>query len=192
MPTPIFNGLILDLSKQIFDQRSAIGESDANHDYTEALLALALNRGVRDFLTALIEKETVETIVKAVPEYVSEGSIVMLGGIGDMPSDAIKGLRVVYPIVGSELLAIYTSPEKWYALRTDYNKEETTGNARWTEFSRQVRIWGANPVSITYLYIKNHIDIVINDSTDLLLNQRYFNQLLDIASAYIEKLTPVK
>lgn len=191
MPSPIFDSLIIDLSKQIFDPRSAIGEPDANYDYPEVLLVLALNRGCRDFLTALIEKETVENIVKAVPEYVVEVGLAPAGGIVDMPTDAIKGISIRNV---NNKVAIYTPPEKWHALAFgEYNEEEagTTDNPRWTEFDKQIRMTNS-PASINYLYVKTHADLSANGATDISLNQRFHNQLLDLATAYILKLSPVK
>lgn len=195
MLTPVFNSLVLDLSKQVFDARAAIGESDANHDYPESLLVLALNRGCRDFLNALVEKESTETIIKAVPEYIKEVALPFLGGLATRPSDAIKGLTLKASVTGGEALCVWIPPDKFYATDLAYNPEET-GNSlhpRWTEYGQpmQVKLSGLSPFSGTYLYIKTHDDIVPNVSNDILLNQRFHNQLLDLASAYIEKLSPV-
>lgn len=188
------NDLVLDLSKMLFDQRSAIGESDANHDYTQALLVLAINRAVRDLLNALYEKEDVDGIIKAMPEYVTDTALTPISLQADMPTDAYKGisLKAWIPAGGDEVLAIYVSPDKWYAVQEGYNTEEVGNNTypRWTEYDRIIRLNGIDSPQITYQYIKNYTDIAIGGN--ITVNAKYYNQILDLAYAFIMKLSPIQ
>lgn len=186
------NSLVLDLSRMILDQRTAIGESDANHDYPEALLVLAINRAVRDLFTALFDKESTENIIKIMPSLVKEVGVPLIGGQGAMPSDAHKGITIKASVAGGEVLGIYITPEKWYAIQEGYNSEEfgTSEYPRWTEFDRIIRLSGLSPADITYLYIKNYTAVAINGNIDI--EDRYYNQILDLAYAFIMKLTPIQ
>jgi len=188
------NDLILDLSKMLFDQRTVIlpPNTASNHDYSQELLLLAINRGVRDLLNALYEKETTANIVKAMPEFVVEEDLGFLNGEADMPTTAYKGIALKGTIGSVLMIGIPTPPDKWYSILQGYNQEEV-GDAkgfRWTEYNRIVRgNQGAN-IICQYQYLKNYTDVAISGNIDV--NAKYYNQILDLAYAFIMKLSPIQ
>lgn len=190
MPTPFLEENVLELSRWVQDERLGIGENDAEHDFSEATLVSAINRAVRILMNMIIEKEADRNkLAEALNEYVKEGGIAMTGGIGTMPSDALKGLSVCSDIS----YAVYTNPLDWYATRLGTNPEEQGSDVepRWTEFGREVRVQNFSPPSISYLYIEKHQYVNLGDTNDLKINDRFQNELLEIAQKLIEKVAPI-
>jgi len=202
MPTPFLEENVLELSRWLQDERLGIGENDAEHDFSEALLVSAINRAVRILLNMIIEKETDENkLSDALNEYIKEekGIHVQQNEIA-MPSDALKGLTVFkvrlngVPPVAINRYALYTNPLLWHSVTGEsYNPEEsaTEDTDRWTEFDRKIRTMGITDGIIDYLYIQKHQYVNLGDVQDLKINSRFQNELLEIAQKLIEKVAPI-
>lgn len=184
MPATHFRQLVLDLSTQVQDPRTVIGESDTNHDYTEAILALAVNRGIRDFINTMV-KDKPDEVDKILPEYCREVSISIPYNV---PSDSIKVLQV-RGLIGVDL-------KDWEALQSpSYNPEEDPNNANakgvWCEFDGKVNMMNYSPTDKVIMYVRTQPTVGVNDATDIVINARFDNQILDLAETWLLKKSPI-
>ena len=202
MPTPFLEENVLELSRWIQDERLGIGENDAEHDFSEATLVSAINRAVRILINTIIEKETDEDkLAVALNEYIVEvKNLQVTSNLADMPEEALKGLTVFkvrldgIPPVSINKYMIYTTPSLWHSVTGEsYNPEEafTQDSDRWTEFGRQIRTMGITEGKINYMYIEKHQYVNLGDTNDLKINDRFQNELLEIAQKLIEKVAPI-